>query len=144
VVGEESVDVYREVNERFQCSNSRLTLGQVGFFLEAVRLGFLNWAGSMSNGFCEGESLCGGPSGVLSGCLNARTHKLYSCAYSHTRVCTQRRVRHVICSGKNIQAQMLTHKLTHRHRGSLSSGIVGDVWDSDPAQCLSIASIHLV
>lgn len=39
--------------------------GQSGY-LEAVGLGFLNWAGSTSNSFCKGESLCGGLTGALS------------------------------------------------------------------------------
>lgn len=55
--------IQREVNERVQCSNGCLALGQVGV-LEAVGLGFLNRAGSTPSGFCEGKSLCGGPIGA--------------------------------------------------------------------------------
>lgn len=119
----------------FSVQTAGLLLVRWGF-LEAVKLGFLNWVGSTSNGFCEGESLCGGPIG----------HKLYSCSCSHTYLT----VRTETLSDTSYSEERIYNKHTCSrthipvYRGSLSSSIVGDVWDSDPAQCLSIAPIHLV
>lgn len=159
VVGEESVDVYRgdewedSVLKRHACprageavyAGSRVRRG----YLEAVGLGFLNWAGSTSNSFCKGESLCGGLTGALSDLLWFKhTHKPYLSACSHTYQSTwlaygiEWTHTHNHCYTQNISNKH-THTL-NTYRASLSSCIVSDVWDSDSALCLSTAAIHFV
>ncbi len=116
-----------------------------------VRWGFwrpLGWASWTGLGprqvvFVE-ESHCGFPIGAAPWTL-AHTNCTCVRVHTHTWVCKQRH-RHTRRQEYIQQAHMLTHTHTHTHiyRGSLSGCIDRDVWDSDPAQCLSSAPIHLV
>lgn len=82
----------------------RLVCAGSGGGFEDVGLGFLNRAGSTSSGFCEGESLCGGPIGAA---LWTLAH-----VFTHILECANRDT--AIHGGKNIYNKH-TCSSTHSH-----------------------------